>query len=108
MSSQKQKTRAGAMPLVRVIRNGQITLPKQLRESLGIREGDLLEVKSGKSGLIITPKVVIDREEARERFFGMVDEIRDRGKGADAGEVAREVDEAVRAGRKTKSKTRRR
>jgi antitoxin MazE len=95
------------MPLVRVIRNGQITLPKQLRESLGIREGDLLEVISGKSGLIITPKVVIDREETRGRFFGIVDEIRSRGKGADAGEVAREVDEAVRAGRKAKTKTKR-
>ena len=95
------------MPLVKVIRNGQITLPKQLRESLGIREGDLLEVKSGKSGLIITPKVVIDRDDARERFFGMVDEIRGRGKGADAGEVAQEVDEAVRARRKAKAKTKR-
>jgi AbrB family looped-hinge helix DNA binding protein len=108
MSNPKQKMRMGAMPLVKVIRNGQITLPKKLRESLGIREGDLLEVKSAKFGLIITPKVVVDREEARERFFGMVDEIRSRGKGADAGEVSREVDEAVTSARKPKAKTRRR
>lgn len=96
------------MPLVKVIRNGQITLPKKLRESLGIREGDLLEVKSGKSGLIITPKLVVDRDGARERFFGMVDEIRGRGKGADAGEATREVDEAIKSTRKSKAKTRRR
>jgi len=96
------------MPLVKVIRNGQITLPKKLRESLGIREGDFLEVKSGKSGLIITPKLVVDRDEAREKFFGMVDEIRGRGKDADAAEVAREVDEAIKSARKPKAKTKRR
>jgi len=96
------------MPLVKVIRNGQITLPKKLRESLGIREGDLLEVKPGKSGLIIMPKVVVDREDARERFFGMVDQIRGRTRGADAGEVSQEVDEVIRSVRKPKAKTKRR
>jgi len=100
--------KVGTMSLVKVIRNGQITLPKKLRESLGIREGDLLEVKPAKSGLIIMPIVVVDREEARERFFGMVDQIRSRGRGADAGEVSREVDEATKSARKSKAKTKQR
>jgi len=54
------------------------------------------------------PKVVVDREEARERFFGMVDQIRSRGRGADAGEVSREVDEATKSARKSKAKTKQR
>ena len=42
-----------AMPLVKVIRNGQITIPKVLRAALGIEDGDLLEVKLTKAGMSI-------------------------------------------------------
>jgi AbrB family looped-hinge helix DNA binding protein len=33
------------MSYVRVLRGGQITMPKELRESLEIKEGDILEVE---------------------------------------------------------------
>lgn len=63
------------MPLVKVIRNGQITLPKSLRDRLGIREGDLLEVTLTKSGMSIVPKTAVDSELARTEFFKMVKEF---------------------------------
>jgi len=50
------------MPLVRVLRNGQITMPKGLRKVLGIKEGDVLEATLGKTGVLLKPKVLIDKE----------------------------------------------
>ena len=35
------------MPLVRVLRNGQITMPKGFRKILGIKAGDVLEATLG-------------------------------------------------------------
>ena len=54
------------MPLVKVIRHGQITIPKELREALGIEEGDVLEVELKKSQMVIKPKAVVDKEIARQ------------------------------------------
>lgn len=50
------------MPLVRVLRNGQITMPKGFRKVLGIKEGDVLEASLGKTGVLLKPKVLIDKE----------------------------------------------
>jgi len=50
------------MPLVKVLRNGQVTLPKGVRKVLGIKEGDVLEVDFGKVGVVLKPKILIDKE----------------------------------------------
>ncbi len=50
------------MPLVKVLRNGQITMPKGLRKVLGIKEGDVLEASLDKTGVLLKPKVLVDRE----------------------------------------------
>jgi AbrB family looped-hinge helix DNA binding protein len=50
------------MPMVKVLRNGQVTLPKGLRKVLGIKEGDVLEVDFNKAGVFLKPKVLVDKE----------------------------------------------
>lgn len=50
------------MPLVKVLRNGQITMPKELRRVLRIKEGDILEIRLEKSGVLLKPKVLVDKE----------------------------------------------
>ena len=47
------------MPLVKIKTKGQITIPKKIRDSLGLSEGDLIEVdvKNGKG--IFMPRHVI-------------------------------------------------
>jgi AbrB family looped-hinge helix DNA binding protein len=95
-----------AMPLVKVTRNGQITIPKELRAALGIEEGDLLEVKLSKGGMTIKPKIAVDKDLAKGRFFQMVEEIRESVKDADPQEVDAALAEAVQAAKKaTTNKT---
>ncbi|MFZ0132767.1 MAG: AbrB/MazE/SpoVT family DNA-binding domain-containing protein [Desulfobacterales bacterium] len=92
------------MPLVKVIRNGQITIPKGLRATLGIREGDFLEIKLRGRQMVVIPKVAIDKELSREKFFRVVDEIRASVKDADPEEITKEIDEAVQTARKPVAK----
>jgi len=51
-----------AMPLVKVLRHGQVTLPKEFREILGVMEGDFLEAEMDGSRIMLKPKAVVDRE----------------------------------------------
>jgi AbrB family looped-hinge helix DNA binding protein len=91
--------------LVKVVRNGQITLPKEVRRILGIEEGDFLEVSYNDDCQIkIKPKAVVDRELAKGRFFKLVGKIQSKTKNIDAKIVEREIDEAIREARKTKQK----
>ena len=41
-----------------------VTMPKDLREKLGVTEGDLMEVELGQGGIVFKPKVVMDKAEA--------------------------------------------
>jgi AbrB family looped-hinge helix DNA binding protein len=50
------------MPLVKILRHGQITLPKEIREILRVEEGDLLEVGLENNRVFLQPKVLVDKE----------------------------------------------
>jgi len=56
------------MSFVKVLRGGQITVPKELREVLEIKEGDILEVQTEKNKVILRPKVLVDKNQAWERL----------------------------------------
>lgn len=62
--------------VVKVTRRGQTTIPKEFREKLGIKEGDLLMVESTKEGLLF--RVVPKLEELAGAYskFGKVEEIK--------------------------------
>jgi len=94
------------MPLVKVIRNGQITIPKEFRNSLKINDGDLLEIERSGFGFFVKPKVVLDKDEAMEKFFNGVAQIREKMKGVDPEEVDAAITEAVRAAKAGTAKKR--
>ncbi len=49
------------MPVIKVIRNGQITLPKEFREALNIDEGQILEAELEESRIILKPLAFVER-----------------------------------------------
>jgi len=62
------ETGENLMALVRVKQNFQITLPVEVRNALGIAQGDFLEATVCDNAIVLTPKTVIDRmEDPRER-----------------------------------------
>ena len=50
------------MPVVKILRHGQITLPKEIRKILGVEEGDLLEVGLENARVYLKPKVLVDKQ----------------------------------------------
>jgi len=61
---------------VKVTRRGQTTIPKDLRERFGIREGDNLEVEATEEGLLF--KLIPKLEEYAGKYskYGKVEEIK--------------------------------
>jgi AbrB family looped-hinge helix DNA binding protein len=50
--------------LIKVTRNGQVTLPANARRRLRVEEGDYMEVRVTEDSIILTPKALIDKSQA--------------------------------------------
>lgn len=49
------------MPFIKVLRHGQITLPKEYRKALGINEGQILKAELEKSSVILKPIAFVEK-----------------------------------------------
>ncbi len=94
------------MPLVKVVRNGQVTIPKEIREKLGIKEGDFLEVEQPIRGFFSGPRCWLTKEtllKALSRAFEKLQaSVSDKVKDMDEGELNAIIEEAIRDTRKPK------
>ncbi len=43
------------MALIKITRKGQVTIPKKIRESLGVEEGDVVEVRAEGGVVLVKP-----------------------------------------------------
>ncbi len=71
------------MPRVKVTRNYQVTIPAEVRNELGIREGDYLEVYVSEEGHIVMKKVKRVRKtlrSGRKLTIEEIDEVIERGR----------------------------
>jgi AbrB family looped-hinge helix DNA binding protein len=84
------------MPFVKVLRGGQITMPKELREVLEIKEGDILEVQVEKNKVVLKPKVLLDKDQAWARLNQMVAKVGKRRGKISEKEVDSDVLDAIK------------
>jgi AbrB family looped-hinge helix DNA binding protein len=52
------------MAVVKIMAHGQITIPKKIRDTLGIKKGDLAEAELRGEEIVITPKQLVNKREA--------------------------------------------
>jgi AbrB family looped-hinge helix DNA binding protein len=92
------KLKGVRMPLVKITRSRQVTIPKELFEALHLQQGDYLEITREGEHLILRPKAVVDRErdEAKTRLFKLLDQIWERNRDVDLDLVEREVARTLR------------
>lgn len=87
------------MPVIKILRNGQLTLPAKFRETLELKQGDLLDAGLEEDKIVLRPVTTIERkrvkEKARERFFKLINKTWDKNKDTDPKEVERIVNEAI-------------
>ena len=88
------------MPTIKILRNGQLTLPAKLRKALDLKEGDLLNAELEKEKIVLKPVTVIEREKIKKRFFQLIKENWKKNKDLELKEVEKIVKEEVEKVRK--------
>ena len=63
------------LPLVKVKEKFQITLPAELREALHLAVGDLLEATIQGQTIVLKPKDVVDRAQARQQLIEVMERV---------------------------------
>jgi len=84
------------MPFVKVLRGGQITMPKELRKVLEIKEGDILEVQMEKNRVVLKPKILMDKDQAWDRLNQVMAKVGKRHRKTSEKEVESDVLEAIK------------
>ena len=64
----EELAREGRMPLVKIVRQGAVTLPIEARKALRLKEGDYLEAEVVDGEIRLKPVSVIDRKTAWRRI----------------------------------------
>ncbi len=62
------------MTLVKLKQKGQMTLPTELRETLALNEGDLLEATIEDGKIMLTPMLLINRDTAFARIAAIAEQ----------------------------------
>lgn len=81
------------MPLIKVSRSAQITLPVEIRKPLNIAEGDYLEAVVHEGGILLKPVTVLGRTEAWDKLFAVLGTVE--GQPAKSPATARKLEEEV-------------
>ena len=89
------------MPWAKVLRSGQVTFPKEVRESLNLKEGDIVDFEIQGSAVVIRPKVMIDKGKAE--IWKMFDEMHEKMKDEDPQKIEKLIDEAIKETRKQRT-----
>ena len=90
------------MVSVRVQAKGQVTIPKEIRDKLNVRPGDLVVFVETEEGILVKPATVMTDEHLRDEVAAVVRSIRERFADYSADEVDALVDEALKKTRQAK------
>jgi AbrB family looped-hinge helix DNA binding protein len=92
------------MALMRVRRLAQLTLPAEVRRALNVQEGDYLEAKIVKGGVLLKPVAMVERERAWEGILHATSQVRDLKPDASKSneEEEEEIAESIKALRRKK------
>ncbi len=85
------------MALTKVGPKYQVTIPKKAREAWGIRVGDIVEATASKDGIVLRPKLVVDKHpEIEKRIREGLEDIK-KGRVLGPFNTAKEAMRALRA-----------
>ena len=84
------------MPLVKVKRFAQVTIPADIRQKAHIETGDYVDVRYEDNKVVIIPKLITDKSiNRKKRFDEAIGDVRKRVK--KAGITEKKIDIAVKA-----------
>jgi AbrB family looped-hinge helix DNA binding protein len=91
------------MAWAKVLRSGQVTFPREVRASLNLKEGDILDFELKDSMVIVRPKSLVDKDKGA--LWKMVDQMHNKLKNEDPEKIERAIAEAIKEVRKGRAAT---
>jgi len=85
---------------VRIQEKGQVTIPRQIREKLNLKRGDMVVFVETEAGVMVKPASVVATDELRAEVAAVVHSIRGKFKNYSTEEIESLVDEAIRETRR--------
>lgn len=91
--------------IVKQLRHGQVTIPKEFREALGLTDEDMLAITLGEGKLEVEPVRVAPKTRGSpwaKELYQLFAPVRESLKGHSQKEIDEAIDEAVREAREEK------
>ncbi len=82
------------MASAKILEHGQITIPKQIRESLGLKKGDVVDARLEGNCVVIMPKKSTSPENWA-KLLQVMKSVHEENKGVSEEEVYQDVERAV-------------
>ncbi|MDE0484855.1 MAG: AbrB/MazE/SpoVT family DNA-binding domain-containing protein [Candidatus Poribacteria bacterium] len=82
------------MAAAKILEHGQITIPKQIRESLGLKKGDVVDARLEGDCVVITPQKLVTPEDW-EKLLQVMNTVHEQNRGISEEEVYQDVQHAV-------------
>jgi len=98
------------MALLKILRSSQITLPAELRKRFNLVEGDYLEARVTREGILLKPVSVVDRQKAGQTLLKLLARVHAKQPPSDLSpqEQEEEIAQEIKAFRKQKRHAERR
>ncbi len=90
------------MPIVKLLRGGQLTLPADVRKQAQLSEGDLIEVSLSNGTITLKPVIALSPDEARARIEKLLTKAQKAASSSGKSEedIAKLIDEEIASVRK--------
>ena len=82
------------MAVAKILERGQITIPKQIRERLGLKKGDIVDARLEGDCVVITPRKLV-APEVWEKLLEVMNSVHEQNRGISEEEVYQDVQRAV-------------
>lgn len=77
--------------VAKILERGQITIPKRIRDSLGLKAGDVVDAKLVGDCVVITPS----KSDDWAKLLGVMNSVHEQNRSVSEGEVYQDVQRAV-------------
>jgi len=88
------------MPYARILRKGQLTLPKKVRDILSVSEGDIIDFEINGASVTIRPKVLVEKKSGE--LWANIQRMHEKMKDQDPKEIEKLIEEAIQEVRRNK------
>ena len=82
------------MAIAKIREHGQITSPKPIRESLGLKKGDIVDARLEGDCVVITPRKTVSSEDW-EKLLQVMNSVHEQNQGISEEQVYQDVERSV-------------